>query len=95
MARWLGVLKEEAAKGFHPDLPKYGFGDPTSYDIISKMADGQPLRLVLNGENLLLDQPANEGCEGVSYVQTEKPNEDAADDGVITNEEADAIQDRS
>ena len=64
-------------------------------NIISKMADGQPLRLVLNGENLLLDQPANEGCEGVSYVQTEKPSEDAADDGVITNEEADAIQDRS
>merc|ERR1719443_960380 len=34
-SRWLNVLKQEAQKGFHPDLPKYGFGDPTSYDLIA------------------------------------------------------------
>lgn len=34
MGRWLGVLKEEAAKGFHPELPKFGFGDPTSYQYV-------------------------------------------------------------
>ena len=34
MGRWLHVLKEEARKGFHPELPKYGFGDPTSYGLI-------------------------------------------------------------
>jgi hypothetical protein len=34
MSRWIGVLKEEARRGFHPNLPKYGFGDPTSYGLI-------------------------------------------------------------
>ena len=34
MGRWIGVLKEEARRGFHPNLPKYGFGDPTSYRLI-------------------------------------------------------------
>ena len=34
MSRWLDVLKAEARKGFHPTLPKYGFGDPTSYALI-------------------------------------------------------------
>ena len=31
---WLEVLKEENAKGFHPTLPEFGFGDPTSYKLI-------------------------------------------------------------
>ena len=31
---WLEVLKEENAKGFHPSLPEFGFGDPTSYKLI-------------------------------------------------------------
>lgn len=29
---------------------------------ITKMADGQPLRFIHNGDTLILDQPANEGC---------------------------------
>lgn len=33
-SRWLDVLKRENAKGFHPTLPKFGFGDPTSYRLI-------------------------------------------------------------
>merc|ERR1712183_658854 len=33
-SRWLKVLSEENEKGFHPKLPKYGFGDPTSYRLI-------------------------------------------------------------
>ena len=37
MGRWINVLKEEARKGFHPTLPKYGFGDPTSYDLIGSI----------------------------------------------------------
>ena len=28
------MLKEEARRGFHPHLPKYGFGDMTSYGLI-------------------------------------------------------------
>jgi hypothetical protein len=32
--RWLEVLKRETRKGFHPSIPKFGFGDPKSYSII-------------------------------------------------------------
>ncbi|CAJ1429005.1 unnamed protein product, partial [Effrenium voratum] len=32
--RWLDVLKDEANKGFHPTIPKYGFGDETSCSLI-------------------------------------------------------------
>ena len=39
MGRWLNVLKDEARKGFHPTLPKYGFGDPTSYGLIGSIVD--------------------------------------------------------
>lgn len=33
--RWLEVLKAEAKRGFHPELPRFGFGDPTSYEIMA------------------------------------------------------------
>ena len=40
---WLDVLKVENAKGFHPNLPEFGFGDPTSYrfveDVVSELKD--------------------------------------------------------
>jgi len=32
--RWLEVLKKEGERGFHPKIPKYGFGDPTSCRLI-------------------------------------------------------------
>jgi cAMP-dependent protein kinase regulator len=32
-SRWIDVLRMENERGFHPTLPKYGFGDPTSYDM--------------------------------------------------------------
>jgi len=32
--RWLEVLKSSAKKGFHPEIPKYGFGDAKSYGIV-------------------------------------------------------------
>jgi hypothetical protein len=38
-SRWLEVLKSEAEKGFAPVLPKYGFGDPTSYNLIADVVD--------------------------------------------------------
>jgi len=31
-SRWLAVLKDEA---YHPETPKYGFGDPTSYILVA------------------------------------------------------------
>lgn len=36
-SRWLDVLKTESIAGFHPEVPKYGFGDPTSYGIMEKL----------------------------------------------------------
>ena len=36
--RWLEVLKEESTKGFHPEIPEYGFGDPKSYGIMERAA---------------------------------------------------------
>ena len=37
MKRWLQVLQREGAKGFHPEIPPYGFGDPTSYSIVQSI----------------------------------------------------------
>ncbi|KAL7484824.1 hypothetical protein ACHAW6_010435 [Cyclotella cf. meneghiniana] len=34
METWFNVLKTAALKGFYPQTPKYGNGDPTSYKII-------------------------------------------------------------
>jgi hypothetical protein len=34
MNTWFGVLKKAALKGFYPQTPKYGNGDPKSYEII-------------------------------------------------------------
>lgn len=37
--RWMKVLQEEDARGFHPELPKFGFGDPTSYRLIEDVVN--------------------------------------------------------
>jgi hypothetical protein len=39
MARWLAIITQEARNGFHPKLPKYGFGDPTSYGLIGDIVE--------------------------------------------------------
>eukprot|EP00929_Paragymnodinium_shiwhaense_P023221 TRINITY_DN14595_c2_g3_i2.p1 TRINITY_DN14595_c2_g3~~TRINITY_DN14595_c2_g3_i2.p1 ORF type:complete len:327 (-),score=64.84 TRINITY_DN14595_c2_g3_i2:167-1147(-) len=36
-SRWIEVLRRENERGFHPHLPLYGFGDPTSYEMISRV----------------------------------------------------------
>jgi len=36
---WLEVIKEAERSGFHPDLPPYGYGDETSYNLISEVVD--------------------------------------------------------
>lgn len=33
-SRWLDILREANTSGFHPDIPKYGFGDTTSIRLI-------------------------------------------------------------
>jgi len=34
---WLEILKREAEKGFHPQLPEFGFSDDTTYKIIGDL----------------------------------------------------------
>ncbi|CAJ1447283.1 unnamed protein product [Effrenium voratum] len=36
-SRWLEVLQKANQEGFHPTLPQYGFGDPTSYKLIEEV----------------------------------------------------------
>lgn len=49
-SRWLTVLKEEGAKGFHPEIPKFGFGDPTSYRLIQDVvAETSPCGAIRHG----------------------------------------------
>jgi len=38
-SRWLEVLKEANAAGFHPAMPRYGFGDSTSYHLIQSVVN--------------------------------------------------------
>jgi len=38
-SRWLEVLKEANASGFHPAVPRYGFGDGTSYQLIQSVVN--------------------------------------------------------
>ena len=37
--RWLEVVKAAATQGFHPTMPAFGYGDPTTYDIIANIVD--------------------------------------------------------
>ena len=39
MNTWFKVLKKAAVKGYYPKTPKYGNGDPKSYDIIQVAVD--------------------------------------------------------
>jgi len=36
-ARWLEILKTNSMRGFHPEIPRYGFGDELSYSITEKV----------------------------------------------------------
>jgi hypothetical protein len=39
-SRWLEVLKKSAVQGFHPFMPKFGFGDVQSYHIMERAVAG-------------------------------------------------------
>ncbi|CAK9052876.1 unnamed protein product [Durusdinium trenchii] len=43
MSRWLEILKRESDKGFHPEMPRFGFGDPTSYEIVGEFVTAMGL----------------------------------------------------
>jgi len=34
ISRWLALQEEATAKGFHPTIPRYGFGDSTSHGLV-------------------------------------------------------------
>lgn len=49
-SRWLDILKQEAENGFHPEIPKFGFGDPSSYRLIGDViAQTAPCGAVRHG----------------------------------------------
>jgi len=49
-SRWLEVLAKENERGFHPVIPKFGFGDPTSYRLIQDViAETAPCGAVRHG----------------------------------------------
>ncbi|CAJ1367601.1 unnamed protein product [Effrenium voratum] len=49
-SRWLEVLAKENERGFHPAIPKFGFGDPTSYTLIQDViAETAPCGAVRHG----------------------------------------------
>eukprot|EP00434_Breviolum_minutum_P033794 symbB.v1.2.029904.t1/scaffold3322.1/size91521/2 len=37
--RWLEVLNEADRDGFHPEIPEFGFGDPTSYRLTKEVIE--------------------------------------------------------
>jgi hypothetical protein len=39
MSRWLGILKKESDKGFHPEIPPLGLGDKKRCSIIEKLVE--------------------------------------------------------
>jgi len=56
-SRWLEVLKESEEKGFYPEMPEFGFGDPKSYAIIKAAV----ARLSVNGA-------VRHGAECFNYI---------------------------
>lgn len=76
-SRWLDVLKRENAKGFHPSLPAFGFGDPTSYRLIGDVvAETSPCGAVRHGAeccNLYFPQELDEEYLVVWHGFPDKP----------------------
>lgn len=54
--RWLEVLMHENQRGFHPQVPRYGFADPKSYSIIQNAV-----------ERLIQDGAVRHGAESFNY----------------------------
>lgn len=73
-SRWLDVLKQSQ---FHPHLPKYGFGDPTSYRLIADVvAETSPCGAVRHGaecSNFYFPQELDEDYLVVWHGFPEKP----------------------
>lgn len=38
-SRWLEILNDADREGFHPEIPEFGFGDPTSYRLTKEVID--------------------------------------------------------
>ena len=41
--RWIDVLRKATKEGFHPDIPRYGFGDAKSYSIMKQATESVSL----------------------------------------------------
>merc|ERR1719491_2509474 len=38
-SRWLAVINTTQQEGFYPDIPQYGYGDPTSYEQVKEIVE--------------------------------------------------------
>lgn len=83
-SRWLLILRRYAEQGFHPSIPKYGFGDPTSYqligDVISQVAGCGAVRHGAECFNSYFPQELDdeylviwEGCPDKPWVYKTEP----------------------
>jgi len=85
-SRWLDVIQKEAARGFHPKLPKYGFGDPTSYSLIGDVVEETaPCGAVRHGaecSNFFFPQELDDQYLIVWYKYPDKPWEYVTEEGL-------------
>jgi hypothetical protein len=63
--RWLEILKDESNRGFHPTIPKYGFGDTKSYSIMRNAI-----------ERLIADGSVRHGAESFNYYFPQELDEE-------------------
>ena len=64
--RWLEILhQEEDSNGFHPQIPRFGFGDPRSYSVMENAVN-----------RLIGDGAVRHGAESFNYYFPQEMDED-------------------
>jgi Domain found in Dishevelled, Egl-10, and Pleckstrin (DEP) len=75
--RWLEVLSREKRRGFHPSIPRFGFGDPRSYSImenaVHRLSDDGAVRHGPECFNYTFPQEADEEFLVISDILTPVP----------------------
>eukprot|EP00931_Biecheleriopsis_adriatica_P123613 TRINITY_DN9866_c0_g1_i4.p1 TRINITY_DN9866_c0_g1~~TRINITY_DN9866_c0_g1_i4.p1 ORF type:complete len:744 (-),score=157.52 TRINITY_DN9866_c0_g1_i4:31-2262(-) len=85
-SRWLEVLAKENERGFHPTIPKYGFGDPTSIrlikDVIAETSGCGAIRHGAECCNLYFPQELDDEYLIVWHGFPDKPWDYKTEDGL-------------
>jgi len=84
--RWLEVIRKASEGGFHPVFPKYGYGDPVSYRLISDIVEETaPCGAVRHGaecSNFYFPQELDDQYLVVWYKFPNKPWDYMTEDGL-------------